>query len=94
MSDSFGNDEAEGWLGGIVADEDDLDRHAMWRLGLWGVAAVGALTLGILSGQLPINAAARAACRKRVRWSRKAGRDEAFTSIGSKRGACRRRSRR
>jgi hypothetical protein len=28
----------------------------MWRLGLWGVAAVGALTLGILSGQLPVNA--------------------------------------
>ena len=56
MSDSFGNDETEGWLGGLVADEDDLDRHAMWRLGLWGVAAVGALTLGILSGQLPMNA--------------------------------------
>jgi hypothetical protein len=56
LSDSFGTDDAEGWLGGIVADEDDLDRHTLWRLGLWGVAAVGALTLGILSGQLPINA--------------------------------------
>jgi hypothetical protein len=56
LSDSFGTDDAEGWLGGIVADEDDLDRHALWRLGLWGFAAVGALTLGILSGQLPINA--------------------------------------
>jgi hypothetical protein len=56
LSDSFGTDDAEGWLGGIVADEDDLDRHAVWRLGLWGIAAVGALTLGILSGQLPINA--------------------------------------
>jgi hypothetical protein len=56
LSDSFGTDDAEGWLGGIVADEDDFDRHALWRLGLWGFAAVGALTLGILSGQLPINA--------------------------------------
>ena len=56
LSDSFGTDESEGWLGGLVADEDDLDRHTLWRLGLWGAAAVGALTLGILSGQLPINA--------------------------------------
>jgi hypothetical protein len=56
LSDSFGTDESEGWLGGLVADEDDLDRHTLWRLGLWGVAAVGALTLGILSGQLPVNA--------------------------------------
>jgi len=56
LSDSFGTDGSEGWLGGLVADEDDLDRHAMWRLALWGVAAVGALTLGILSGQLPVNA--------------------------------------
>jgi hypothetical protein len=56
LSDSFGTDDSEGWLGGLVADEDGLDRHTMWRLGLWGVAAVGALTLGILSGQLPVNA--------------------------------------
>jgi hypothetical protein len=56
LSDNFGTDDSEGWLGGLVADEDDLDRHTMWRLGLWGVAAVGALTLGILSGQLPVNA--------------------------------------
>jgi hypothetical protein len=56
LSDSFGTDDSDGWLGGIVADEDDLDRHTLWRLGLWGVAAVGALTLGIMSGQLPVNA--------------------------------------
>lgn len=56
LSDSFGTDDSDGWLGGIVADEDDFDRHALLRLGLWGVAAVGALTLGILSGQLPVSA--------------------------------------
>ena len=55
LSDSFGADDADGWLGGIVADEDQLDRQTLWRLGLWGVAAVGALTLGILSAQLPVN---------------------------------------
>jgi hypothetical protein len=56
LSDSFESDDADGWLGGIVADEDGLDRQILWRLGLWGFAAVGALTLGILSGQLPVNA--------------------------------------
>jgi hypothetical protein len=53
LSDSFGSDDTDGWLGGIIADEDHLDRQNLWRLGLWGFAAVGALTLGILSGQLP-----------------------------------------
>jgi hypothetical protein len=56
LSDSLGTDDADGWLGGIVADEDDLDRRALWRLGLWGLAAVGAVTLGLMSGQLPLNA--------------------------------------
>lgn len=56
MSDSFGTDDSDGWLGGLVADEDGLDRHTLWRLGLWGFAAVGALTLGIMVGQLPVNA--------------------------------------
>jgi hypothetical protein len=56
LPDSFGTDDSEGWLGSIVAEEDDLDRHAMWRLGLWGCTAVGALTLGILSSQLSLDA--------------------------------------
>jgi hypothetical protein len=56
LSDSFGTDDADGWLGGIIADEDELDRLTLWRLGLWGFAAVGALTLGLLSSQLPVNA--------------------------------------
>lgn len=56
LSDSFGTDDSDGWLGGLVADEDSFDRRMLWRLGLWGTAAVGALTLGILSAQLPVNA--------------------------------------
>jgi hypothetical protein len=54
LSGNFGTDEDDGWLGGIVADEDELDRHTLWRLGLWGFAAVGALTLGLMSGQFPL----------------------------------------
>jgi hypothetical protein len=56
LSDSFGSDDTDGWLGGIVADEDHLDRQTLWRLGLWGLTAVGALTLGILSSQFPVTA--------------------------------------
>jgi hypothetical protein len=54
LPDSFGTDDADGWLGGIVADEDNLDRHALWRLGLWGFTAIGALTLGLMSVQFPL----------------------------------------
>ncbi|MDQ8728883.1 hypothetical protein [Bradyrhizobium sp. LHD-71] len=53
LSDDLGTDDSDGWLGGIVAEEDDLDRRAWWRLGLWGFAAVGAVTLGILARELP-----------------------------------------
>jgi hypothetical protein len=56
LSDSFETDDADGWLGGIVADEDNFDRQTLWGLGLWGVAAVGALTLSLMAGQLPVHA--------------------------------------
>ncbi|ETR75189.1 hypothetical protein X566_20870 [Afipia sp. P52-10] len=52
--DRPGPDDAEGWLSTLVADEDD--RPSLWRLGVWGVAAVGALVLGIMALQLPVNA--------------------------------------
>ena len=91
MSDSFGTDDAEGWLGGIVADEDELDRHALWRLGLWGFAAVGALTLGILSGQLPLNAQhTQLAASELTGRAKQVELDQEGTS--SKRGALQRRS--
>lgn len=56
LSDSLGADDSEGWLGGIVADEDDSDRSTLWRLGLWGFAAASAVTLSVLSGHLPVTA--------------------------------------
>jgi hypothetical protein len=52
LSESFeANDE--GWLDKLIADEDDPDRATLWRLGSWAIAAVVALTLGLLSGQVP-----------------------------------------
>ncbi len=36
---------------GFLAEEDEFDRRALWRLGSWGVASVGAVVLAILANQ-------------------------------------------
>src|SRR5579871_5814024 len=43
----------DGWLDKLIADEDEPDRATLWRLGSWAIAAVVALTLGLMSGQVP-----------------------------------------
>ncbi len=43
--------EHSGWLTGFLAEEDKVDRRMMWRLGSWGVAAVGAVVIAILASQ-------------------------------------------
>jgi hypothetical protein len=40
--------------GGFLADEDELDRGALWRLGSWAVATVGAVILAVLANQSSI----------------------------------------
>ena len=52
LSESFDADD-EGWLDKLIADEDEPDRATLWRLGSWAIAAVVALTLGLMSGQVP-----------------------------------------
>jgi len=52
LSESFDADD-EGWLDKLIADEDEPERATLWRLGSWAIAAVVALTLGMMSGQLP-----------------------------------------
>jgi hypothetical protein len=52
LSESFEADD-EGWLDKLIADEDEPDRATLWRLGSWAIAAVMALTLGLMSGQVP-----------------------------------------
>ncbi len=37
--------------GGFLADEDPLDRRSLWRLGSWGVGAVGAVTIAVMANQ-------------------------------------------
>ncbi|ABD88154.1 conserved hypothetical protein [Rhodopseudomonas palustris BisB18] len=39
---------------GLLAEEENLDRRALWRLGSWAVGSIGALVLAILASQSSI----------------------------------------
>jgi hypothetical protein len=43
-----------GWLTGFLAEENKIDRRMLWRLGSWGVAAVGAVVVAVLASQSQI----------------------------------------
>ena len=47
----FEADDTGGVLGNLLADEDELDRRALWRLGSWGVGATGAVILAVMASQ-------------------------------------------
>jgi hypothetical protein len=51
VADSLSADDSDGWLTGVLADENEFDRRTLLRLGSWGLAAVGAVTLAILANQ-------------------------------------------
>jgi len=40
-----------GLLSGLLAEEDEFDRRSLWRIGSWGVAAVGAVVLAVAANQ-------------------------------------------
>jgi hypothetical protein len=44
-------DNTGGVLSGLLADEDELDRRALWRLGSWGVGAVAAVVVAVMANQ-------------------------------------------
>ena len=50
-ADSFETENTGGLLTGFLADEDDFDRRALWRLGSWGAASVGAVIVAVLASQ-------------------------------------------
>jgi hypothetical protein len=52
--DSFETANTGGLLTGFLADEDDFDRRALWRLGSWGAASVGAVIVALLANQSSI----------------------------------------
>ena len=47
----FATENTGGLLSGFLADEEHLDRRAMFRLGTWGVASVGAIVVALLANQ-------------------------------------------
>jgi len=40
-----------GLLAGLFAEENEFDRSSLWRIGTWGLAAVGAVVLAVTSNQ-------------------------------------------
>ncbi len=54
MADSFETENTGGLLSGFLAEEDQFDRRALWRLGSWGAASVGAVVIAMLASQSSI----------------------------------------
>ncbi|CAL77529.1 conserved hypothetical protein [Bradyrhizobium sp. ORS 278] len=48
---AHGAEKTGGTLSGLFADENELDRRGLWRLGWWGAGAVGAVGLAIFVNQ-------------------------------------------
>lgn len=45
------NADKAGLLSGLLAEENEFDRRTLWRIGTWGVAAVGAVVLAVAANQ-------------------------------------------
>ena len=56
LADRFDTDNSGGWLAGFLAEEDDLDRRSLWRLGSWGVGSVAAVVVAVMASQSSIGA--------------------------------------
>ena len=46
--------ETGGALSGLLADEEELDRGALWRLGTWAAVSVGAVIVALIANQSSI----------------------------------------
>ena len=51
LAGGFETDDTGGVLSGLLAEEDELDRRMLWRIGSWGVAAIGAVILAVMANQ-------------------------------------------
>ncbi len=54
LADRFDTENTGGLLTGFLAEEDEFDRRALWRLGSWAVGAVGAITIAFFAQQSSI----------------------------------------
>jgi hypothetical protein len=44
-----------GLFSGLLAEEQEFDRRALWRLGSWGVAAIAAVVVAVMTNQAQIS---------------------------------------
>jgi hypothetical protein len=51
LAGAFERDRAGGVLSGLFAEENDLDRRSLWRIGSWGVGAVATVVLAVMANQ-------------------------------------------
>ena len=51
LARGFEAENTGGMLSGLLAEEDVLDRRALWRLGSWGAGAVGAVIVAVAANQ-------------------------------------------
>ena len=51
LAAEFETENTGGLLSGFLAEEDEFDRRALWRLGSWGVAAVSAVVVAVMANQ-------------------------------------------
>jgi hypothetical protein len=51
LAAEFETENNGGLLSGFLAEEDEFDRRALWRLGSWGVAAVGCVIVAVMANQ-------------------------------------------
>jgi hypothetical protein len=54
LTDGFDTDNSGGWLTNFLADEEDMDRRSLWRLGSWGVGSVAAVIVAVMASQSSI----------------------------------------
>jgi hypothetical protein len=54
LASSFETENTGGLLTGFLAEEDELDWSALWRLGSWGAASVSAVIVALLANQSSI----------------------------------------
>jgi hypothetical protein len=54
LAGSLDTENLGGLFTGFLAEEEPFDRRALWRIGTWGVGAVGAVIIGMLANQSSI----------------------------------------
>ena len=72
LADAFGTKETGGLFSGLLAEESTFDRRMMWRLGSWGLTAVGAVVLAVMANR-PSSAGAATRSRPPISRARPIG---------------------